>query len=1286
MNRLVVWLYEFFKVHKIALYLILATLFIALGYFTSRIKLEEDITKMIPDDAQTIDYKSTIKNIKILDKIIVSISSDSSDMEDSLIATAEIFVNTLNKNTNGLNLVSDVRYKVSDEKMVGIYNLLYNNIPAYLTPDDYKRIDSITSDSSIKESIEIAYHKLISPASPILKNFILKDPLLITSSALKKLQGMQAEDNYVLHNGYIFRKNKKTLILFITPTHTPNETHINGILIDKINESKQHCKAVAQSFNINYFGAAAVAVSNARQIEKDIKVIASAALLLILVFLYLFYRSWLLPLLMISPIVFGVVFSLSCIYFIQGTISAIAIGAGAVIIGIGLDYSFHVFAHYQHTGSIKEVVNDIATPMLIGSISTVGAFFSLLYVHSDILSDFGLFAGLSLIGASLFSLIFLPHLIENFHSGKKSVYLINERKSESFIMKFIKINPEKNKWIVTIVILLTGVFIFFSNKVEFDSDLSQINYMSEDLKKAENSLYESDTSKGKSIFLIFKGKNLDEALYRNENALVIIDSLQKKNIVHRYAGISSLIPSDSIQFERIKYWQQYWTPEKIARIRRSINLYSAELGFRPEAFDEFYKMIDKKYDRINTNEVSFLKEDFLKEYIQEDSNGVAVLASMRLPTDISNDVYKPFERIPGLTILDRQLFYNKFLLIVKDDFNQILLSSSLLVFCILLLSYGRIELTLISFLPMVISWFWILGLMGIFEIHFNIVNIIISTFVFGLGDDYSIFFTDGLQKKYAEGKDNLSSYKVSVFLSAFTTIVAMGALIFAHHPALKSIALISIIGIGCVVIISYTLIPLLFKLLISDRVSKGLQPITLSGIFKSMFIHVYLVFGSFITFVLGAVLYAIFSIIRTKHIALFYRYFLMYFARLFMLTIFFVRKKIINERREDFSKPSLILVNNQSFLDVFLILTLTPRVVFLEKNGIPKFTILTPLIYLTQIFINKKNSKNDQEFISKSLAGGYSVVVFSEIKCADDYNVADFDDRILSIINKQPIPIIPVLIYGSGKCLYQKDYLYNRADIFIKILDKIEPDTLALYIDDSRIQLIKEHFIKEYKALKYSLPASVNYYQILSSYIFKGPVLEWYYRIKVQMEDSYKQFDELIPVSGKIYDLGCGYGFLDYFLNQKSELRTVVGVDYDNNKILVANHSYLKNDRMTFIEDDVMNVDVYLADTVLLLDVLHYLSVESQQKLIRKCFDGLNTGGKLIIRDGDSSKKSKHNGTKFTEFLSTKVLMFNKKTEEHLCFISSEMIIKILQDFNLEVQVIDNTKYTSNTLYYITKK
>ena len=46
---------------------------------------------------------------------------------------------------------------------------------------------------------------------------------------------------------------------------------------------------------------------------------------------------------------------------------------------------------------------------------------------------------------------------------------------------------------------------------------------------------------------------------------------------------------------------------------------------------------------------------------------------------------------------------------------------------------------------MFISWYVMQGYMAIFNLEFNLINIVISTFIYGIGVDYSIFVMEGLR-------------------------------------------------------------------------------------------------------------------------------------------------------------------------------------------------------------------------------------------------------------------------------------------------------------------------------------------------------------------------------------------------------------------------------------------------------------------------------------------------------------------------------------------------------------
>jgi predicted RND superfamily exporter protein len=151
--------------------------------------------------------------------------------------------------------------------------------------------------------------------------------------------------------------------------------------------------------------------------------------------------------------------------------------------------------------------------------------------------------------------------------------------------------------------------------------------------------------------------------------------------------------------------------------------------------------------------------------------------------------------------------------ILNNDFNVILGISSVFVLFILLISFKSLTLALIAFMPMTLSWYIIQGVMGIFGLQFNLINIIVSSFIFGCGVDYSIFILDGLLGETREKGRLLMQHKTAIFLSAVVLIVSISSLIFATHPAMASIGLITLIGMTATMLLAYTLEPFLFHLM-----------------------------------------------------------------------------------------------------------------------------------------------------------------------------------------------------------------------------------------------------------------------------------------------------------------------------------------------------------------------------------------------------------------------------------------------------------------------------------------
>ncbi len=1284
MEKLFIAIYNYFEKRRPLFWVTLIGSFLLVGWLASHIKLEEDISKILPNDKKIEKLNQVFQQSKFLDKLVVTISlKDTSGIAqpDSLVEFANNFVALLRDKWQPY--ISKIQDKTDDGLALEMFSTIHNHLPIYLDENDYRTIDTLIEPAVVKQTLEKNIRTLGSPAGIAMKGIISKDPVGISYLGIKKLQQLQYDENFELYDSYIVTKNEQHLMLFITPVYPPNNTGKNAVLlkgIDKIIDSLT--TSTYKNIAVSYFGATAVSASNAQQLRNDTLFTQGITVIFLVLFIGFYFRKKSSPFIILLPVAFGALFSLAVIYLIKGEISVIALGTGSVILGIAVNYSLHVFNHYRHTQNIRQVITDLSMPLTVGSFTTIGGFLCLEFVKSAMLKDLGLFAAFSLVGASFCSLVFLPQLVANPTSEKQIT-----TPKHSWIDKIASLRLEHNKIILAVIVLLTIVFTYTAGFVSFQPDMMRMNFMSDRLKAADSSLNKINAYSLQSVYLISNGKTLDEALLGNEGATATVEQLKQQGIINKYSGVSSFIISDSLQRQRIRRWNEYWTVEKKQQLLSTLEREGQLLGYNPSAFNPFSDLLNKNFETITENAGGDIRKNFLGDFITEEPGKATVITLLKVTPQNRGRLYQAFENNPNTAVIDKQYLTSRFVEIINSDFTSIALMSSILVFAVLLITYGRMELALVSFIPMFISWIWILGIMGLLGIQFNIINIIISALIFGLGDDYSLFIMDGLLQEYKTGKKNLSSYKSSIILSAITTIAGLGVLIFAKHPALKSIALIAIIGILCVVMIGQILIPFLFDFLIRKRVLKQKFPWTLAGLFKSAFSFSYFVFGSMLLTMLGIFLIKLNPFNKEKS-KLIYHTILSKFAWSLMYIMANVKKRLVNPLKEDFSKPAIIICNHQSFLDILMTIMLHPKLILFTNNWVWNSPVFGAVVRMADYYPVSNGAEESVDKIAARVKQGYSVVVFPEGTRSADGNMKRFHKGAFFLAERLQVDLLPIVIHGSGYTMSKSDFLLKDGTITLQFMPRIHPSDNSFgngYAE--RTKKISRWFKQEYSRLEdqKEQPAYFNE-QLKYNYLYKGPVLEWYMRIKVRMEKNYALFNELVPKQASVLDIGCGYGFMSYMLHFVSPQRTITAIDYDEQKIATASHCFSKNEHIHFIHADILHFSFENYDTIIMSDILHYLQPAEQKTLVEKCITHLNPGGTIIIRDGNKDLKKRHKGTKLTEVFSTQITGFNKTSGNGLSFLSGSLIKDIAAAQQLECNEVDNTTFTSNIVFVLKNK
>ena len=1283
MTQFFIGLYDYFERHKILFYLSLISCVLLMGFFALQVRFEENITQFFPD---TKDSQNTIKvfdNLKIKDKIIIMLSSADTCHQvepDSLIEAAGQLQQTLTEKAGG-TLIKGIFAQVDQSLIGGATDFVYEHLPLFLTDTDYQRFDSLLTEKGIQATMQKNYTNLLSPAGIALRSYILRDPLGLGSEALKHLQDFQLEANYEIYDEHIFSKDGSTLLMFITPVFSTGSTGKNDELIKILEEELKHVQGESPTIRAEYFGGPSVGVYNARQIKKDTILTSSLALLIIIVFISLvFKRKRSIPLI-ITPVLFGGLFALFLIFFIKGSISAIAVGAGSAVMGIALSYSIHMLAHQNHVSTVQQLIKEIAYPLTVGSFTTIGAFMGLIFTSSDLLRDFGLFASLALVGTTLFCLIYLPHFLKGQADVKQGCIL-------RIIEKINAYSYEKNKWLVGGILLITIICLFTSQKVGFNNDMMSLNYEPQHLKQSEEKLMQLFDSDEKTVLFVSVGKDMNQATetYAITNQKLL--ALKDQGLIKDYASASQFLISPQEQQLRLKRWKDYWKDEKQQQIREQLETAAAEYRFRPGSFNPFYQWLNQPFGEYHyTAQEDDLSGKLLNEWQTSADSITMLISQIRISDQNKETVYQHFSKDQDVVIFDRSYFANKWVSAINDDFYLILYISSFLIFFALWFSYGRIELTLMSFLPMLVSWVIILGLMGILGIEFNIINIILSTFIFGIGDDFSIFIMDGLQNKYRTGQKVLNSHKTAIFFSAFTTVVGMGALVFAKHPALQSISLISILGMIAVVLVAYTIQPLILRFFIAGPASKGLPPYTLIGLIRTVLLFLLFFIGCIFLRVLIAVLYLV-PVRKSSKQRLVCRL-IQITCKGILLLATAVKKEHINKANERFQHPAIIIANHQSFIDILVLLSLSSKILMVTNHWVWHSPFFGAIIRYVDFYYIGEGYEQYMERMRKKVKEGYSIAIFPEGTRTYNGKMKRFHKGAFYLAETLQLDILPILLYGNNKIIAKaQPFNIRKGIIYTEILPRIPADDLSFGTTyQERTKRISAYMKEGYARIcreKNTTDNPAFYEALIQNYIYKGPVVEWYIRIKVKMERNYRLFNRLIPVQGQITDIGCGYGPLCYMLSLLSEDREILGIDYDEDKIALAQHGWLRNEHLQFRHGNALEYPLPESDVFILNDMLHYMSYEHQRTLLLKCADRLRSQGMIIIRDGNSANTSKHRLTRFTELLSTRIFNFNRTTGE-LHFTTETQLREIAVTCGMNVEIIPNDKYTSNTIYIFRK-
>ncbi|KXT53807.1 hypothetical protein HMPREF2531_01214 [Bacteroides intestinalis] len=797
------------------------------GYFASKIYLEEDINKLMPssknEDGTT---KLAFANLRIKDKTFLLFEGKNGASVEHITEICDAFIDSLESRNAAMDstqqVIGNIFYRLPDDLMLDVIDYMSAHLPAYIDTSIYTRLDAMLTYPHMKQQMKANHDDLLSPVGSMFPELIQTDPVGLRGLLMEQMKPFTegAAGSYKTLNGHFFVQDSTVCVAFITPMYSATNTGQGSTLFRILNDQIEQFSASAPDVKISYHGTPASGFYNSWRIKSDLKGTIIGSLVLVLIFISICFRNYNTIPLLLLPVVFGTLFGLAAMYFIKGHFSLLALGIGAIVLGVALSYVLHIITHYKYISDPEQVLRDQVKPVCLGCLTTIGSFMGLIFIRTELLQDFGLFAAFAIVGTTFFSLVFLPQFL-NPRKNK-----LNHRAFA--IIDRINAYPFDRKKPLLFTILATAVVcigFYIAGGTQFDADMHNLGYKAESTSYSENLLRSKTHTGDKQKYFASSGATMEEAIENFEIMAAKLDSLQSIGLVKSYTHTNQIFVPLHVQQERIDAWKNFWTGERLQLVHDLINKTAPEAGLIPDAFSPFFEFATADYEPDALYKASIIPEGYQSTLMEQSYNDEYLcFTSVRCKNDSIHSKESDYNRIceaivssPNLLVLDTYYYTTDTLIQLNDDFNVLQWVSMLFVLIVLFFSFHfNIKHTLLGFMPILSSWLIVLGAMVIFDVRFNLINIIISTFIFGIGVDYSIFVMNGL----IGGKENsrlLGYHKTAIFFSAFILIVTVSSMLFAEHPAIKSVGFSTLVGMISAVVISYVVQPAIFRMINKNK-------------------------------------------------------------------------------------------------------------------------------------------------------------------------------------------------------------------------------------------------------------------------------------------------------------------------------------------------------------------------------------------------------------------------------------------------------------------------------------
>jgi len=1253
--RLYVWLTS----HRPVVFTVLALVTVAGLFVSTRLELEEDILDMLPrHDKQVDEYRYALGKFRQIDRVYIDVGSD--DPETLANAADEVHARLTAQPDFGR-----ITYRVEMTGQAQVVQFLTGAVPNLFTEADAQTLAAKLSPTAVREHLTRMRRRLAGPEGMVLKDVVAADPVGMSDLVIAKVLPLQTgfgESHLV--EGRITSGDGRHVLLTAEPKFPSADSRASAGLVKTLTQIVADVERQFPGVHVAITGGHRMAVDNASIIRCDATRCVSIGLAAMLVLCFVAYRRrWLAPLTFV-PSFFGTLMAGVVLALWQEHLSAIALGFASIAVGITVDYAIHVIYHLEDAGNadprkIGEHLSRLVYPISVGVITTLAAFAVMLSSPIHGYQQLGALGIIGVVFSAGFALVILPLLVPAVKSTAQPTLMLTRWWEKYFLWE-----SKRRLWLALLVVALTVGLTFGVKRLRFEGDITKLNGITESTHRDDALIQQVWGGALGMTMVVVRGETPEAALVQNDRALTTLTG--HPNVAGVFS-LAAICPAPATQRENTNRWREFWTAERRTAVRTTLDAVGGELGFRAGAFDKFWHSVEHEPVALTLDLFRGTPlETALNERVALGTNDHAISTLVKLKN--RSAVTQLRTELPGAIILDGVGLADHIAELARDSLKRFAVWTGIVVALLLFFSLASLELTVITLLPLAFGLCWTFGLMGWLGLPINLMNSIFVIFVIGVGEDYAVFLVTSKLAEWRGQPNQTAASGASVLISALTTIFGFGVMVLAQHPVLFSMGTTVLIGMAFAFLATLIIVPAGMDLLLFKDPPRGAP--RWWHLFGTLVSGTHLFLGQLWLWVTRPFV----SQDRSRqmtHDA----------TRLLVNWCPFGKLEWLNVGPETFQKPAILISNHQSAVDVLIGKALPGNIRMTMKKRVWD----TPILGLTAKMNGDLVFDNDSDAslarCRQALTEGASIHFFVEGTRSRTGDLQRFRLGAFQLARESRQDVLPILLCDTNTAMPRDAYWFEPYRAVVRALPRVTPQTFDYSLGARALMKHCEALMHD--ALQAELDrvnsAKVLRRKVARLYRYQGKWVEQFVYWKMRTDPLFAVLDKNVPRQGFILDLGCGYGMASHWLTYSGLDRQLLGVDYDADKIRVAQRSAPQHDRLRFEQADLLAWDYPACDAVLLFDVLHYWTPDKQELILTKARQALRPGGRLILRDAARAETKAHGTVTFWEKLATGV--GHNKTVEGLHFQSEPELRTMLQRAGFEnIQLVPSAGNDSNIL------